>query len=178
MSTLDYGQCGHCGSDVHPRYWSFDRYVEQISYEAAGDKVDSTVAVLECDGVSSFCSEGCSTTGVQEFIVDRGLTNLYPGDGPIELCSHCGKPVVMTKPHVAYVLLVGTETRKAWEISAPWTTQYQPETSWTVAVVCPECEAPYVSAESEDDDVNTVEVVSSDLVNAPAPIKCETSSQD
>ncbi len=150
MNTLNYGQCGQCGIAVGARYWSFDRYIEQLSYAAVGDKVDSTVTVLQADGLLSYCSEGCATTGIQEFVTDRGLTHLYPGDGPIELCAHCGKPVVMTKPHVAYVLLVGTETTKPWEISAPWTTEYVPETGESIAVLCSECEGPAVSNEEEE----------------------------
>lgn len=149
MTTVEYGECGQCGITVGPRYWSFDRYIEQLSYEVVGDGVESTVTVLQAEGMQSYCSDGCATAGIQAFVADRGLTHLYPGDGPIELCARCGKPVVMTKPHVAYVLLVGTEISKPWAISSPWTKEYVPESNESIAVLCAACEGPAVSIEEE-----------------------------
>jgi hypothetical protein len=158
MNPIDFGYCDHCGAALHAKYWSFDRNIEQFSYTESSGKVETTINIILCECLHAYCSEACANTAVQEAMAERGLFNLYPGGGPIELCAECSKPVDMTKPHVAYNLMVGTEVRKLW------VTEFIPHDSENIAVICPACESA-LAAEA----IKEEEFTASDPVPPPLP---------
>ncbi|MBP8168445.1 MAG: hypothetical protein KAX99_02175 [Azonexus sp.] len=147
MNANDFGRCDHCGTALHAKYWSFDRNIEQFSYAESSGKVETTINIILSEGLHTYCSDWCANLAVQEAMAERGFFNLYPGGGPIELCAECSKPVDMTKPHVAYNLMVGTEVRKLWM------TEFIPHDSESIAVICRACESAQVNEATEEDEV-------------------------
>lgn len=151
MTDSDFGECGHCGTHLTARYWSFDRNIEQVSYAKSGGKVQASINVIHSEGLQCYCSEDCALAVILEKMAAHGFSHLYPGGGPIELCARCSKPMDLTATHVAYNLLVGTESRE------PWLTQYTPETGETIAVVCLACEPAPAEQATEETEAPTAE---------------------
>lgn len=145
MDTLDYGSCHHCGISLLARYWCLDRNIEQVSYSDTHGEMLATIAVIESVGLMLACGAECADSMVASAMAERGYKCLHPGDGPVEPCAKCGKPVILTNPHVAYALTSGNEMR------APWATTFDVDHGETVAILCPGCEQPAVDATSTID---------------------------
>ena len=136
MDTFDYGTCHHCGTSLLAHYWCLDRNIEKVSYSDNDGEVLATINVIESVGLMLACGAKCADSMVANAMVERGYKCLHPGDGPVEPCAKCSKPVILTSPHVTYTLTSGTEMR------APWATTFEVDDGQSVAVLCSECESP------------------------------------
>lgn len=136
MDTFDYGSCHHCGTPLLAHYWCLDRNIEQISYSDNDGEVLATINVIESVGLMLACGAECADSMVASAMAERGYKWLHPGDGPVEPCAKCGKPVVLTSPHVAYLLMSGTE------VCTPGTVVFEVDHGDVVAILCLGCEQP------------------------------------
>lgn len=136
MADSGYGTCHNCLTHLQAHYWSLDRNIEQVTYDTSGGEVVATINVKESQGISVACSAACADDMVADAMAARGYKYLHPGDGPVEPCAKCGKPVDLTSPHVTYALTSGTE------ISKPWLTTFEVDDGQAVAILCAKCESP------------------------------------
>lgn len=135
MSDNYYGICATCSATLNSRYYSFSRNIERHQYTRP-DAISQlhTCIVLHSEQLAHYCSPECAEAGTNAELAQRGIPLQITGNGPIEPCSKCGKPINLTVPHATFELMDLTEIRQPWLLSA------QPHGSQTVARLCSSCD--------------------------------------
>ena len=135
MSDTYFGICATCSTTLNSRYHAFNRNIERLQYSpsSAPPQLRSCI-VLHSEQLAHYCSPECAEAGASFVLEQLGIPLQITGNGPIEPCSKCGKPVNLTVPHVAYELMDLTEIRQ------PWLLSIQAHDSKTVARLCANCD--------------------------------------
>lgn len=152
--------CDHCQSELADRRFYLDRTVEVYSY--SGNLTDGIhehiqAKVLYCDSIRHYCSAGCAETNTPQTLHSLGLKILPPGIGPVETCAKCSGPVIMTSPHVAYVLMDVTK------FSNFGLTHLKVHNGEDMCVVCTKCDGNLMEEEwqaVEENDYETAGLIS------------------
>ncbi len=97
-----------------------------------GDRMPM-VEPIESEGVGTYCSPACLNHDRNRLLERDNVRATYPGIGPIESCSRCGKPVDMTQYHMAW-----TEEKLHCEWGR-FIDVLQPIFVESLAVVCQQC---------------------------------------
>lgn len=97
-----------------------------------GDRMPE-VEPIDSEGIGTYCSIGCFNQDRDKLLVKENVRATFPGIGPVEVCSRCGKPVDMAQFHLAW-----TEEK----LNCQWgqfIDVLQPIYAQSLAVVCQQC---------------------------------------
>lgn len=134
MNKQYFGHCDACGKPLATRHFTFNRHVEQYHYGQGATDEDMSCEVLSAETLATYCNAECAWPAMLAALAERGIKCTGGGAGPIEACSKCGGPVVMSQPHVAYIVHDETEVRK------PWLTEARVHSAEGLADVCVRCD--------------------------------------
>lgn len=108
-----------------------------------GDRMPE-VEPISSNGIGIYCSAACLNQDRDKLLVKENVRATFPGIGPIEVCSRCGRPVDMAQFHLSW-----TEE----ELSCQWgqfIDVLQPIYVQSLAVVCQQCAPLSTSAIQEE----------------------------
>lgn len=136
MNCQYFGTCDTCGTAVGSHYQSLSRNVERYQYENpdAVSPESSTTVILHSERLTQYCKADCAAIGVYNQLSDRGISFAAVGNGPIEPCSKCARPINLAQANVAYELMDQTEIRQPWLLSV------ETHDSEIVARQCSDCD--------------------------------------
>lgn len=89
------------------------------------------------ESIGTFCSIQCLEVQRGKILANEGVCATYPGIGPVERCSRCGKSMDTTIPHKTWV---EEEAICEWDASGDYSVQ--PIEVRTLAMVCQDCLPP------------------------------------
>lgn len=124
--------CDVCDTSFcSPLYDISKQFARTIFYE---EPRPSEIDIIGSKTIVTFCSPGCRDRHRDQLLQQEKIRAAFPGIGPIEICSRCNGPVVMTSFHLAYVEM-DTEHDRARKI-------FGTEVNYVrvLAVVCQNCE--------------------------------------
>lgn len=118
-----------------------------------GDQIP-VVEPAGSEGIGTYCSAACLNQDRDKLLLKENVRATFPGIGPIEVCSRCGKPVDMVQFHLSWT---EEELNCQW---GPFIDVLQPINVQSLAVVCQQC-APLNAAaiQEERSSSNLVDVV-------------------
>ncbi len=135
MKKSDFGHCDACGKPLAARHFTFNRHVEQYHYGQDNTDEGMNCYVLSAETLAAYCNAECAWPAMLAALAERGIKHTGGGGaGPIEACSRCGGPVLMSQPHVAFIVHDETEVHK------PWLTEARVHSAEGLADVCVRCE--------------------------------------
>jgi hypothetical protein len=120
-----FGVCAACGQALQAAYHAFALQQHRVT-SAELDGPQGPTGTLEFGAPlleARFCSKACCQGHLPPLLELYGLppTALHTlvGVGPLHPCAHCAQPVLLTRPHGAWVWgerrFLGTTSRSRWE---------------------------------------------------------------
>ena len=101
--------CSFCEHAAPYTHRAFSRQRHQVEYTRDGDTPNDMahLTILEGEILSRYCAKLCETLGLAYDLSELGLpshiVNSRVEAGPVCPCIRCGKPVLLTHPHTAWV---------------------------------------------------------------------------
>lgn len=111
------------------------------------------VETIDSEGIGAYCSATCLNQDRDKLLVKENVRATFPGIGPIEVCSRCGRPVDMAQFHLSW-----TEE----EFNCQWgqfIDVLQPIYYQSLAVVCQQCAPLSTAARQEEMSSSNLDVV-------------------
>ena len=109
------------------------------------------IEIMAAEAIGSYCSGKCLNFEKIAILIRENVRSTFPGIGPVESCSRCGRPVDMTRFHRTWTESEEEITRGEYiEISKPLSVT-------TLAVACRNCEPPPSRVASADLIISSIE---------------------
>lgn len=125
--------CMVCERPFYSPLYSITRTVEQMVFYPGERPPEADV--LSSESTGDYCCQTCLNRDRDRLLMNEGVRVTFPGPGPIETCSRCGRPVDMTQPHMTWTEEVAAVT---WGQSLE---TLQPTSAQLLAVKCLRCHA-------------------------------------
>ena len=143
MSKNDIGEancqaCNVCEQPLGNPQFGISRQFERTIF-SKNDDLDE-VEVIDSNEIRAYCSSECLNKNRDLLLAQENVRASYPGIGPVESCSRCGRPVDMTRFHMAWV-------EDEVEIQGYEATPINAE---VLAVACDQCVPPSRATQSDD----------------------------
>ena len=118
--------CAKCANALPDTHHKIAVQAQGIAFELDGDAFDphpklhpSTARAL-----ASFCSRACCKEALPKNLAEAGLSPHWAKNrittGPVQPCAACSKPVILSGPHLAWVMGKVTTTMLAWDGTFEW----------------------------------------------------------
>lgn len=93
--------CETCGKPFRTPMFDVAKEYERTIFQENDNMPE--FEIIGSVGIGEYCSKVCRDQARGDLLLRENVRATYPDIGPIEPCSRCGKPVDMTKFHLAYV---------------------------------------------------------------------------
>lgn len=105
--------CFYCDSCDKPFRSPSYQVVKEYEYTTFYDSPRTPeVEIMGADVIANYCSIICRKKHRNQILERENIHATFPNIGPIEVCSRCNGPVLMTCFHLAFVEI---DTEQNWE---------------------------------------------------------------